>query len=1303
MWTQNETGAKNCSAFYIGSAANEHGYPTNYFLLNPSNPSGYMKAVITDFENPSGPFNTEVGLAASLNATDSFPATDELALYTIVLTENTMTGYLNGEKYQTYDISRSIADLGTNLLSYIGQSPYPDIFYKGLVDDLCIYDAALTDTEVSNLYLQELYTSGKLENALGDLVIPEAQGGSVSCSAVSQLTLPETMEKGRIAITWTSSNPSVISDSGTVQAPAELTEVTLTASITFQGNTLKKDYVLQVIPKGITEYSMTIDTQNKGAQISQELFGLFFEDINSAADGGLNPQLVKNNSFENYFNVQSIEEQGRGNQYSWRLHWVSSNTDNFIVARDPDEYMNENNTNYATITGNMTLENGGFAPMSTPNAASMGIEEGQAYDFSIWTKSFEGYTGTLTVQVVNADGKPLTDAHSIPLSKDGSWTKSETLVLTGTATEKGKLKLTISGASDDDTLYLDMVSLSSQDTYGYGNKNYSYGLGVRKDLVEMLMVLDPSFIRFPGGCIIEGNSGRESYYNWEWSIGPLEERKAIANHWASDNGSYTNTYGYMQSFGFGYHEILQLCEDMGAEPFPILSAGVFCQFANGDNAPAASGEELDKFAQHATHLIDYCWGDPNSENETQALWASKRVANGHEAPFNLNYVGIGNENWQAKYFDNFEYIKKYVEDYVAENYPGRSITIISSAGPSATGNNITYAWKRLNENSPGETLVDEHYYQSRDFMLNNTDRYDYYNRLSAGGSNVFLGEYATHLDPRNNVLESAICDAAYMTGIERNGDIVRHASYAPLFEKSGCANWSTNLILFDDYDSMATPNYYVQQMYAQNYGEQILNTTLSKIGENYERNTGSLVLGTWATSGYITNIKVTREDGTVLLEENFDGTSGAKWEAFPGSTGTFTIADGKMTFSQGSGMNCVWLPHTVNDPEWYNYKVEVTAVKTGGAEGFLVGAGAKDSANYYWYNIGGWDNTRSDVECCRDGSKSTLGNKAGANYVSVATDDPMHITFNYGADTKLQAYYTTDSGADVVTLDGYLRPYQKDIYQVSSMDDTYIYLKLVNHDTYSKYITLNYPNIDAAEAEIICLSGNTTDYNTIGNETVVPVTTTQTLTNGQMIYEVPGMSFTVIKVAHGIEPENPELPYKDVAETDWFYDAVAYTYYEELMTGMDKETFGPYGQLSRAQFALILYRMEGSPSVETDNTFKDISGDEWYGPAILWAAKAGITKGYESGYFGPADPITREQMALMMYRYAQYQEKEVAATGDYSTFADAANVSDFAAEGMKWAVGNGIITGKENGTRIDPQGNTARAETATIIQRFMAE
>ncbi len=792
--------------------------------------------------------------------------------------------------------------------------------------------------------------------AANSLEIPEVKKGRVASRIRTKLTLPSKAMNDEVNVSWKSKNSSVVADNGTITPPSENTKVVLTATCSKADKPAvkkDKDVEIMILSDKVTEYAMTIDRTKKGVDISQELYGVFYEDINSSADGGLSAELVKNNSFENYQNLhESTAPEVKGDQKSWKLHWDSSNAANFVVERT--DGLNENNKNYAKITGSQTLSNHGFVGRASLDKSAMGIRSGVKYDFSMYMKAASSYAGTVKVKVVDDAGNALTNEAALALKKDGAWQKVSAS-LTGNAQKLGTLVLTFEGAGAADAMYIDMVSLIPTDGYGYGNKNYSYGAGLRKDLVEKLQQLKPGFIRFPGGCVVEGSYGSDGYYNWEDSVGPLEQRRAIGSYWGSpwksvNYGTGQDNYGYMMSYQFGYHEILTLCEDLGAQAFPILSAGIFCQFTESSSA-SVSGEQLKPFADHATHLIDYCWGDPDSSDATQASWAKKRVQNGHEKPFDLNYLGIGNENWEQpekniSYYANFKWIKDYVETYVKEHYPNRKITLISSTGPYYQGGQNTSAWNWANSEMPGETLVDEHYYinytgDGDNTLLNSDYIYDNYKRLNEGGSNVFVGEYAGHLTTtKENVLDTAISEAAYMTGLERNGDIVRHASYAPLFEREGCRDWDYNLIKFNAFESYGTPSYYVQTMYSNNYGKHIIDTT---------------------------------------LEEYNDDTS---------------VFDKK----------------------------------------------------------------------------------------------PGH---------------------------------QTDLYYVTSEDDYDLYTKLVNHADYSKEITLNYPGIkDGSQVELICLSGNAMDMNTMENQTrVAPVTTKKTLNGGQMTYEAPAMSLTVVKVNHTKKPE----------------------------------------------------------------------------------------------------------------------------------------------------------------------------------------
>ena len=1118
MWIKNDQGAAWTSAFFFGKNT------TSYFMINPQNPStNAAKMCIT-----WGGSQQEIGLAPGANLSDGPYTGSEWTHYIAVITENSITGYINGEKYNSYALSKKVSDMGTGLLSYIGKSAYSDPYFKGKVKNVSIYSKAVSDVEAGQLYTEGLTDEQILQNAADALDIPEVKSGVLSTARYDAVTLQESMLSGLITVSWASDDKDIISDAGKVTVPEKDTKVTLTATLKVGEKTLDKDFDIMVLSKDSTTYSMTLDKEDLGVDISQELFGLFYEDINSSADGGLSPELVKNNSFQNYADGSAPTNPTHyGHQTSWKKYWTSSNSSGFTVEQT--DGLNENNTNYAKLTGSQTLSNVGFTEMWKNTTPSIPIENGTKYDFSMWMKADAAYAGEITVQVTDSSGEALTDVKTLELKKDGQWNKIST-VLTGNKKQTGKLVLTISDAAVSDVIYVDMVSLASQDTYGYGNPNYACGAGLRKDLVEALADLSPSFIRFPGGCAIEGDYGPDSFYNWENSIGPLEERKAQASYWGDSTigKNQDSEYGYMMSFELGYHEILTLCEDLGAEAFPIMSAGIYCQFA-GSAPTAKKGEELDPYAQYAIDLLNYCWGDPDSSDPEEAKWAKKRVENGHEEPFELHYIGIGNENWNTStvnYYENFTYIKNKIDAYKAEHYPDHQLQLIMAYGPYYwNASNGEDAYSYVKREMTGEVLMDEHYYAGASWMLANTHRYDNYDRLDEDGTNVFVGEYA--VNNKGNTLEGAIAEAAYMTGFERNGDIVRHASYAPLLAKDGATNWSPNMIYFDEYDVMKTPNYYVQRMYANNYGETIVNTSLERMD----------------------------------------------------ISGSYKAMDSKQT----------------------------------------------------------------------------------------------------------------------------------DIYQVSSMDDEYIYLKLINNDDYVKDITLSYPGIEVEDAEIICLTGEPDDENEIGNETVVPVTTKVEVKDGELKYDIPATSFSVIKVKYSESGEDPvdppidkELPFIDVQKTDWHYSAVQYNYFAGIMTGLDDKHFGPNDSLARAQFALILYRMNDTPDVEYKPVFPDVQDGIWYTDAILWAADTKVVTGYtDSGMFGPADKINREQMAVMMYRYAKYKEYQSDAPADISGYKDSGKVNTFAKEAMEWAVGNGIISGKDGGTVLDPQGNATRAECATIIMRFI--
>ncbi|TAL06830.1 MAG: alpha-L-arabinofuranosidase [Verrucomicrobia bacterium] len=521
---------------------------------------------------------------------------------------------------------------------------------------------------------------------------------------------------------------------------------------------------------------LTIAVDQPGAKINPAMWGIFFEDINLGADGGLYAELVKNRSFEFPNALMGWSKITRG----------GGDGSMFILTDNP---FNAANPHYLRITSGST----GATGAANEGFRGMGVRAGESYDFSAQIRCGEG-TPSLAVELVDADGSVLASAGLDNFSI--RW-KKRTVTLTPTATaSKARLNLIVRGAGKVDC---DMVSLFPHATW----KNRPGGL--RADMVQLLADLKPGFMRFPGGCIVEGNY-LTNRYQWKTTIGPIEERKLIVNRWNFEF-KHRLTPDYYQSFGLGFFEFFQLCEDIGAQPLPILSCGLACQFNSGEQCPL---DKLDSYVQDAIDLIEFANGPTNT------TWGAKRAAMGHAEPFNLKMIGVGNENWDQPYIDRYTKFHAVLK----EKHP--EIQLVSSAGPSPDDKHFKFAWPKLRELHAD--IVDEHCYAKPDWFFNNTHRYDSYDR---NGPKVFFGEYAAQSDKvvsvnnRNN-LECAIAEAAYMTGLERNGDVVSMASYAPLFAHEEGWQWRPNLIWVDNLRSYGTPNYYVQKLFANNSGDVVL-------------------------------------------------------------------------------------------------------------------------------------------------------------------------------------------------------------------------------------------------------------------------------------------------------------------------------------------------------------------------------------------------------------------------------------------------------------------------------------------------
>ncbi len=526
---------------------------------------------------------------------------------------------------------------------------------------------------------------------------------------------------------------------------------------------------------------ISIDAAHPGAAISPTLFGIFFEDINFGADGGLYPERIKNRSFEfdqplaGWHTILPITAQGD-------LDSTKGEVD--IRTEEP---LNSTNPHYLRMRAYVPgfgVWNSGFR--------GIGVESGAEYRFSAYVRS----TGIKSIRATITDGARRELGSGTLTGFDGQWKRFETIIRTSATVQKAQLNLFLDEKGDVD---LDMVSLFPVDTWKQRPN------GLRKDLVQLLADMHPGFLRFPGGCIVEGRR-LVNRYRWKTTVGDIVERQTIVNRW-NDEFDHRPTPDYFQSFGLGFYEYFQLAEDIGAHPLPILNCGMACQFNSSELAQINDTKE---YIQDALDLIEFANGPATSP------WGKLRAQMGHPEPFHLTMIGVGNEQWGAPYVERY---KLFAAELKAKH---PEISLVVAAGPSASGKQFEYLWS--NWRTLKADIVDEHYYMSPQWFLSNTGRYDHYDR---SGPKVFAGEYAAQTsgvakpDNHNN-WSAAIAEAAFMTGLERNADVVRMASYAPLLAHIDAWQWTPDAIWFDNLRSYGTPNYYVQKVFANNVGTRIV-------------------------------------------------------------------------------------------------------------------------------------------------------------------------------------------------------------------------------------------------------------------------------------------------------------------------------------------------------------------------------------------------------------------------------------------------------------------------------------------------
>lgn len=538
---------------------------------------------------------------------------------------------------------------------------------------------------------------------------------------------------------------------------------------------------------------ITINTCHKLRDVSPLLYGIFFEDINYAGDGGLYGELIANRSFEYYDRDGETDKS--------KMCWETIGNGNLSVSkRFP---LSQAHSHYGRLSGEAGdgIRNLGFC------GEGLAVREGEVFLFSCYARNASPMK--LTVRLADSRGTCFGQKTFSLVRTGRGWTKYRlTFTADGCCNQVfPEILLETPGAVD-----LDLLSLFPQDTF-LGRKN-----GMRRDLAQMLQALSPKFMRFPGGCIVEGRSF-ENMYCWKDTIGDLTQRPTNWNRWQMEeyqiNGQVS--LDYFQSYVLGFYEYFQFCEDIGASPVPVINAGMTCQWHEG---LLADMNALDKWIQDALDLIEFANGPADS------TWGGRRAAMGHPEPFRLKYIGIGNEQWGEVYFERYEAFQKVL----SEKHP--EIRLITSAGWTAEGEEFDLAYRWMNANKDKAYAVDEHFYKSPRWFLENIHRYDSYDRSLP---KVFAGEYAAHTHENTGERvcnwEAALCEAAFLTGLEHNADHVVMSCYAPLFGRTGHQQWQPDLIWFDNHSAYGTPSYYVQKLFANHVGDVLVETRISEDGE----------------------------------------------------------------------------------------------------------------------------------------------------------------------------------------------------------------------------------------------------------------------------------------------------------------------------------------------------------------------------------------------------------------------------------------------------------------------------------------
>mgnify|MGYP001248597341 CR=1 FL=1 len=656
------------------------------------------------------------------------------------------------------------------------------------------------------------------------------------------------------------------------------------------------------VPAAATGARLTVEVDKPGPAVSPLLYGIFFEEINRAGDGGIYAEMVQNRSFEDAdFPVawtvtggtaalDRIRPLNAKNPTSLRLE-IPAGGKRVAVASDGFR-------GFPQRPRNRPQE---WLPRFEQSTGGIAVAQGKTYDLTLYARAGGGFSGPLTATLERKDGTVL--ASKTIRGIGGDW-KKYAVSLTPQATDS-EARLVLS-AEAPGTLWLDMVSLFPRDTWKK-RKN-----GLRADLMEYIERMRPAFVRFPGGCFVEGDE-IDNAFRWKDTIGDIAERPG---HW--------NLWGYRSTDGLGYLEYLQMCEDLKAEPLFVINCGM--SHENGRlNAHAVPMDKMGEYVQDALDAIEYANGPVTSK------WGALRAKHGHPKPFNLKYLQIGNENGGPAYEERYALF----HDAIKKRYPDIEL--------------VACDWGGVPKNRPLD-IIDPHLYSDPDTMRAQADRFDSYDRK---GPKVYFGEYAVTSNAGTGNLQAALAEAAFMTGLERNGDIVMMSSYAPLLSQIDWKAWNPNAIVFDQARIYGTPSYHVQAMFARNRADRLLPVRVEQPAAAPETPRGLIGVGTWGTQAEYKDVRVTR-NGQTLFASDFSGGMG-DWK--PGR-GTWEVKDGVLRQTGGEEDARA----LVGDPNWSDYTLTLKARKLGGREGFLILFQAPGDQTKSWWNLGGWNNTLHGLE-----------------------------------------------------------------------------------------------------------------------------------------------------------------------------------------------------------------------------------------------------------------------------------------------------------------------------------------------------